>query len=216
MLVVEISYLGHSSFKIRGKLATIVTDPFDPEMVGLKFPLLEADIVTVSHLHTDHSMVSQVNGAPVVVSGPGEYEIKGVRINGIASYHDNKQGEERGRNIIYSIFADGLTIVHAGDLGHKLSDEQADSFPAVDILMIPVGGVYTIGPAEAAEVVTQLEPKIVIPMHFFQPQMAKQFESLAPVSGFLREMGKESIAPQPKLVISKDKLPSELTVIVLQ
>src|SRR3989344_2417944 len=140
----DITYLGHSSFKLRGKGSIVVTDPFGP-VVGLPFPKhTTADIVTVSHDHEDHNAADLVEGNPFVVRGPGEYEIKGVGVVGLGVFHDDAGGTKRGKNTIYRIELDGISIVHLGDLGHELSSAQVDSLDGVDILLVPVGGVYTI------------------------------------------------------------------------
>jgi L-ascorbate metabolism protein UlaG (beta-lactamase superfamily) len=213
----EISYLGHSSFKLKGKSVILVTDPFDPDMVGLKFPKIECYAVTVSHLHQDHDYLKNLEGTPLVISGPGEYEIKGTKIIGIASYHDRLEGKERGLNTIYRIEMDGISLVHLGDLGHKLDDRLKEVIDGVDVLMIPAGGFYTISPVEASEIISQLEPKVVIPMHFNRKELdQKNFGKLSDVSVLLREMGKENVKPIPKLVVSKDKLLTEMTVVVLE
>lgn len=209
----EITHLGHSSFKIRGKQASLVTDPFSPAMTGLKFPKVEAEIVLISHQHEDHNQASLVGGNPRVFAGPGEYEVLGVKILGLATFHDEKKGSERGKNTVFQIKMDGLTLVHLGDLGEKLTSQLVEALNGVDLLLIPVGGVYTINGQSAAEVVAQLEPKLVIPMHYQTPVL--KFE-LEPVEKFLKEMGKEEVKPQPKLVIGKDKLPEETEVIVLE
>lgn len=214
----DITSLGHSSFKLRGKTVTVVTDPYDAAIVGLKFPKhTTADIVTVSHEHGDHNAVGVIEGVPYVVRGPGEYEIKGVGIVGISVYHDNDKGQERGKNTIYRIELDGLSIVHLGDLGHKLTSEQVDSLDGVDILLVPTGGFYTIDESQAVQVVHDIAPSIVIPMHYGRPDLnPKGFEKLSPVSAFLKEMGNEGIAPTPKLSVTKEKLPEEMQVVVLQ
>ena len=213
----EITPLGHASFKIRGKHVTVVTDPYDAAMVGLKFPRhTTADIVTISHSHHDHDFVSLVEGSPFVVRGPGEYEVKGVSITGISTFHDAQSGAERGKNTMYRMEIDGISIVHVGDLGHTLSPEIVDSLDGVDILMIPTGGGPTIGPQDAAAVVAEIEPVIVIPMHYARAGLAKTFSELAPVASFLKEMGKETVTVQPKVTVPKDKLPQELQVVVLE
>lgn len=163
----EITSLGHSSFRLKGKTATVVTDPYDPAMVGLAFPKhVAADIVTVSHDHGDHNAVGNLEGRPFVVRGPGEYEIKGVGIVGIGVYHDTENGAQRGSNTIYRIELDGLSFVHLGDLGHSLSADQVDTLDGVDILFVPVGGYYTIDAPTAAALVNKISPSIVIPMHY--------------------------------------------------
>lgn len=213
----EITYLGHSSFKLRGKSVTVVTDPYDVS-IGIKFPKhTSADIVTVSHDHNDHNAANTVEGSPFVVAGPGEYEVKGVGIVGIGVFHDDAGGAKRGKNTIYRIELDGISIVHLGDLGHTLTSDQVDGLDGVDILLIPVGGVYTIDAKIAREVVGAIEPSVVIPMHYNRAGLdQKTFGTLAPVVTFLKEMGKENIAPVPKLSVTKDTLPEELQVVVLQ
>lgn len=213
----DIIHLGHSSFRIKGKNATLVTDPFSGEATGLKFPKTEAEIVTVSHQHADHNFAGsgkwEVGSETLIISGPGEYESKGVKILGIPCFHDSSSGSERGRNTIFKITMDGVNICHLGDLGHKLEAAQVDFLDGVDILLIPVGGVYTIDAKIAAEVVAQLEPKMVIPMHYSVPGLKFQLD---PVENFLQEMGKPEIKPQPKLTVSKDKLGEEMEIVILE
>jgi L-ascorbate metabolism protein UlaG (beta-lactamase superfamily) len=207
----DIVSCGHSSFRIRGKTVTVVTDPFDPAFTGLKFPRhIESDIVTVSHDHEDHNAVSQVEGKPFVVKGPGEYEIKGVGIVGIPSDHGNGIKEV---NTIYRIEMDDLSIVHLGDLGRMLMSTEVDELDGVDILFIPVGGKYTIDAGTAAKLVSEIDPSIVIPMHYSRPGL--KFE-LAPVSAFLKEMGQEIVSPQPKLTASQGKIPEQKQIVVLE
>lgn len=215
--VMEITYLGHASFKIRSKNVTVITDPFNPEMVGLKFPKVEADIVTISHSHPDHNFPSEVGGTPVIISGPGEYEVKGVKIIGVATFHDNSSGSERGKNTVYRIYIDGVSIVHCGDLGHKFDDAQLEMLDGANILMIPVGGFYTIDGEEAAQIVSQVDPNIIIPMHYNRPGITQELSSkLVGVDIFLKEMGKMGLVPQPKLIVTRDKLPVEPMVVVLE
>lgn len=214
----EIYPLGHASFRLKGRTATVVTDPYDPAMVGLKFPKLESvDVVTVSHDHNDHNATAGLPNSPFIVAGPGEYEIKEVTIIGVPSFHDDKEGRERGANTVYKITVDEINICHLGDLGHKLSDEQLSRIGDVDVLLIPVGGFYTIDSKTAAQVVAQLEPLIVVPMHYQRPGVNPELAAkLEPVADFLAEMGAEGVTPQPKLVVSKDKLPETTTVVVLE
>lgn len=212
----DIVWIGHSSFRIKGKDATIVADPFDPAMVGLKFPKIQADIVTVSHGHADHNNLSQIEGSPKVVSGPGEYEIKGVSIFGIPSFHDDKKGAERGANTVYVVTIDKLVVCHLGDLGHKLSEEQVGEIGSVDVLIVPVGGTYTLDSAHASEAVSALEPKVVIPMHYQIPGLnPEMFASLEPVDNFIKELG---IEPQrlEKYVINYGSLPEAVQLIILE
>ncbi len=209
----DIYWYGQSCFKIKGKTATIVIDPFDPDFVGLKLPKdLEGQVVLSTHQHKDHNNVGVVSGDPLIITGPGEYERVGVSIAGIQTFHDKVSGAERGSNTIYHILMDGINIVHVGDLGHVLTDEQASAIDNTDILMIPVGGKYSLDVEMAAKVVAGLEPRIVIPMHYQLPGMKIELGGVEP---FLKEMGAENVAPIPKLTITRDKLPEETTVVVL-
>ena len=214
----EITALGLSSFKLRGKQATVVTDPYDSKAVGLKFPKnVEADVITVSHDHPDHNEISAVVGKPFVISGPGEYEIKGIMVIGVATFHDETQGADRGKNTIYRIEIDGVKVGHLGDLGHVLSSAQVDGLNGVDVLFVPVGGVYSLDPVKAAQVISDLDPRIVIPMHYNTEGLdAKTYGTLSPVSAFLKQMNKESVVPVSKLSVSKDKFAPEMQVVVLE
>ena len=156
-------------------------------------------MLLVTHDHPDHNNVKGVKGTPFVIQGPGEYEVKEVFIHGIPSFHDDKEGKERGLNTIYVIEAEEMRFCHLGDLGQKqLTDEQLEKIEAVDVLMIPVGGKYTIDSSEAQKIISQIEPKIVIPMHYALP---KSNSKLDDVSKFLKTMGKPSVVPQDKLVV---------------
>lgn len=215
----DITWFGQACFKIKGKSATVLLDPYDPEFVGLKLPRdLSSDIVLVSHPHKDHNNSevvekSPTGTAPMIFDKPGEYEVRGVVITGISSFHDNSQGQERGLNIIFHLFFDGLDIVHLGDLGQsKLTEEQVAQLGEPDILLVPMGSVYTIDAEAASDIVSQLEPKIIIPMHYKIEGL--KFE-LDPVEKFLKEMGAENVVPQQKLSITKEKLPEEPQVVVL-
>lgn len=214
----DIYWGGQAFFKIKGKNASVIIDPFDPEFTGLKSPKdLTADMVLLSHDHQDHncsSLVTTQSGArPMVFADCGEYEVGGIVATGISSFHDNTQGLERGKNIIYHLMVDGLNIVHLGDLGQsKLTEEQISEIGSIDILLIPVGSIYTIDAKTAAGIVSQLEPKITIPMHYKIEGLKFELEGC---EQFLKEMGAESAVPLPKLTISKDKLPEEPVVIVL-
>lgn len=208
----DILPLGHSSFKLKGKTVTLVTDPFDSTFVGLKFPKHTAcDIVTVSHSHKDHNEITQLEGNPFVIQGAGEYDVKGVDIVGLATDHG---GDAKEKNIIYRIEFDGINIVHLGDLGRQLTNAELDILDGVDVLFVPVGGTWTIDAAQAKKIITDIEPSVVIPMHYDRPGLA--FKDLAPVSVFLKEMEKEQVVAQPKLSISKGKIPEEMQIVVLE
>lgn len=214
----DIYWAGQAMFRLKGKTTTVILDPFEPDFVGLKFPKdWQADVVLASHDHQDHNNTSSINSPtgtpPAVFKDSGEYEVGGVVITGISSYHDNSQGSQRGLNTIFHLMFDNLNIVHLGDLGQsRLSEEQITQIGEVDILLVPVGSVYTIDGKQASEIVSQLEPKIIIPMHYFIEGLKFQLES---VDKFLKEMGVEGVTPQPKLSITKEKLPEEPQVVVL-
>jgi L-ascorbate metabolism protein UlaG (beta-lactamase superfamily) len=208
---VDITWLGLSCFRIRGSQAVIVTDPFPPGL-GYTLGKQTADIVTVSHPHPSHSYDQGINGEHRLVKGPGEYEISGVLILGIGTFHDSVKGQSRGKNTIYLMEIDGVNVLHLGDLGHVLSDEQVEEIGNVDVLLLPVGGVTTINAAMAAEVIRKLEPKVVIPMHYKTPKTDRDLE---PVENFLKEMGHTQVEPRPKLNVSRSNLPITTEVVVL-
>jgi len=206
-----IQYLNHSSFLIKAKkngnqITKIVIDPFNDD-IGIKFKPTKADIVLVSNMHPDHNNVAGIKGLeqsdlklddlkvngdkPFIIKTPGEFEVDGIMIKGIQSFHDNQQGQIRGPNTIYTITAEGLTICHLGDLGHKLTEEQEEKIGNVDVLMVPVGGTYTIGPETATEVISQIEPGYVIPMHFKTAKHSGTYSELKTLDDFLKELGEE-------------------------
>jgi len=190
----------------------IVIDPFSKE-IGLRLPKMEADILLITHQHYDHNFKEGVSGEPFLIEGPGEYEIKDIFIEGIPSFHDEVEGKERGENTIYVIEGEEMKICHLGDFGQKeLTTEQLEKIGEVDILMIPVGGVYTINSKGALKIISQLEPRIVIPMHYNLPKLKIKLEG---VEKFLKEIGKKSVEPQKKLLIKKKDLPQETEVVVL-
>jgi L-ascorbate metabolism protein UlaG (beta-lactamase superfamily) len=207
----EITWLGYSCFRLKGKQVTIVTDPVPPDL-GYSPGKLEADIVTISHEHHGHSYVQGMDRQPKVLTGPGEYEISGVLTTGLQTYHDAEHGAIRGKNTIFIFEIDELVICHLGDLGHTLTAEQIERIDSVDVLMVPVGGISTIDASQAAEIVRRVEPKIVIPMHYKTLVLKRD---LAPVDRFLKEMGVKESVPQPKLTVNKNSLPVTLQVVVL-
>ncbi len=213
----EITYVGHSCFKIKGKSTTLIIDPYDPAKTGYKLPKLEADIVLVSHSHADHSYIKGVSNHALLIQTPGEYEKNDVTIYGLESFHDTSQGLERGRNIIFVIEIDDFTILHLGDLGHQLDKETLEKIPNVDVLMIPVGGIYTIDAKEASKVISDLEPGIVIPMHYQTDDLTGISKKLESVEVFLHEMGADSkMAGVDKLKLSgRSDVPAETSIVVL-
>ncbi len=207
----DISWLGHSCFRIRGSHATIITDPYSPDL-GYSLGKPAAHIVTVSHQHPGHSYTQGVSGEPRQVTRPGEYEISGVLIIGMATFHDEEKGSKRGKNLIYLMEIDEISVCHLGDLGHILTTEQVEEIADVDVLLIPVGGVSTIDAPKAAEVVRQLEPKVVVPMHYKTKALNRELE---PVDRFLKEMGVKEVNSQSKLSLTKTNLPAGTQVILL-
>lgn len=211
----EIQYLGHSCFKIIGKSLSVITDPFDAKTVGYAPIKQSAEVVTVSHEHYDHNYVQAVQGDPLIFDSPGEYEVKGAEFRGILSAHDDSGGSERGLNTIFVMDVDGIKICHLGDLGAELSSEQLEQVDGIDILLIPVGGTYTIDAKEAAKIASEIEPRIVIPMHYGTKEGKVGEGKLESVDKFLHEMG---VTPETKerLKITKNDLPEEPEVVVLK
>ena|SRR3989338_1810196 len=214
----QIVWKGQACFFLaasRGKQeqVRIVIDPYE-ESIGLKPPQVEADMVLVTHDHFDHNNAKAVRGEPMVISGPGEYELKDVFIKGIASWHDNAEGKDRGKNTMYVIEAEGLRLCHLGDIGQdELSAEQVGQIGNVDILFIPVGGTYTVAAKGAAKIISQIEPRMVIPMHYALPRLKVKLE---PVDEFLKTMGVKNVEPQAKLSLkAKDFSVEEMKVVVL-
>lgn len=200
-----ISWFGQSCFRIEAKEGSILIDPFSKD-IGLRPPKIKDDLVLVTHGHYDHNNLEGLNSEAFVIKNPGEYEKQGIAVHGILSYHDKSEGKERGLNTIYIIKAEDMTICHLGDLGQeKLSDEQVQAIGDVDILMIPVGGTYTINYKEAVGVISQIEPKIVAPMHYKIPDLKVDIEG---VDKFVKELG---LTPEKmdKLKIAKKNLPTE-------
>ncbi|HOZ55784.1 MAG: metal-dependent hydrolase [Parcubacteria group bacterium ADurb.Bin316] len=204
-----LQYFGHSCFKIQDKTTTdgitVVTDPFSKE-VGLKVPNFEADIITISHDHYDHNNYKALRGTPYIIRHAGEYDIKGVAVHGVDAYHDNKEGKEKGGNVIYRIEIDDISITHLGDLGHTLTSQQLEVLVGTDILLIPVGNKYSLDAKQAMEVISQIEPRIVIPMHYKLPGSA--ITDIDSVDKFIKEIGLKP-TEEERLKISKKDLPAE-------
>ncbi len=207
----EITHLGHACFKIMGKQISVLTDPFDPEKVGLKLAKQDADVVTVSHDHFDHNCLEILKSEYLLLDSPGEYEIRESEFIGVFADHDEQKGQERGQITIFTMEIDDIKICHLGDLGTDLNSEQLDKIDGVDILLIPVGGKTTIDAKTAVKIINQIEPKIVIPMHYADGKMT----DFSPLSVFLDEMG---VSPMPleKLKITTSNLPEEMEVVVLK
>ena len=212
----EITYFGQSCFKLKTKEATLVIDPFDPVKLGIKLAKLEADAVLITHNHFDHNYKEGVSGNRLLVDGPGEYELSGVNIFGVPVQHDDKAGAERGKNTMYYIEADGVSVLHCGDLGHVLDDDTLDSFGSVTVLLIPVGGVYTIDAEKASKVISSIEPTFVVPMHYRIG--GSKISDIDKLEKFLDEMGIENgdVKKATSLNITPNDNDGETQVIVLE
>ena len=211
-----ITWLGQSCFKLQDKIGSdgviLVTDPYNDD-IGLKMPRFEAEIVTVSHDHFDHNNTDAIRGDPLIINSAGEYETRGVFIEGVEAWHDSQAGAERGKNIMYRMEMEDISITHLGDLGHILDTKQLEKLEGTDILLIPVGGKYTIGAAKAVEVISQIEPRIVIPMHYKVPGLRVDIDGL---EKFIKELGLKP-RTEEKLKITKKDLPQEdMELVILQ
>ncbi len=175
----KIEWLGHSSFKLTESTGiTIVTDPYEEARVGIKFPSVTSEVVTVSHDHFDHNCVSAVNGVKNVIDNAGFYDLDGVEIYGFKSYHDEKKGALRGKNIVFRYRMDGVDVCHLGDIGEPLSPMLAELIGSINVLLIPIGGKFTIDAETAKEYVDLLMPDVVIPMHYMCDGYLTQFDDL--------------------------------------
>jgi len=211
----QITWHGQSLFQIttspeKNIQVRIVIDPFD-KSIGLRVPKLEADILLISRQHSDHNNVGAVAGNPFLIEGPGEYEIKNIFIQGILSFHNKNQ--EKDINTIYTISNENIRLCHLGNFGQKeLTEEQLEKIGEVDILMIPIGGEPTLSAKEAAKIMSQLEPKITIPMHYAIPKLKVKLESL---DKFLKVFGVKSLSPINKLSIKKKDISTEEAKIIV-
>jgi L-ascorbate metabolism protein UlaG (beta-lactamase superfamily) len=208
----EITWLGHACFRLKAKDAVIITDPYDMGL-GLGTLNQRADIVTISHEHTHHNTLTGVKGEPFVIRGPGEYEVKGVFVTGVWSFADNEGGRQLGRNNIFLFHLDDLVVCHLGALGHTLNSHQLEALGDVDVLMVPVGGHTALSANKASEVISQLEPKIVIPMHYSTGRESLDLDTL---DKFMKEMGLKEWNPQDKLANTSSDLDETTQVVVLE
>lgn len=210
----KLKYMAHSSFLITSDSGLrIITDPYTPDG-NIGYPAVNepADIVTVSHDHGDHNAINTVMGKPLVVAKPGKTDYKGVTINGIATYHDESSGSQRGKNIVFCFTVDGVTVCHMGDLGHGLNIEQKKEIGNVHVLIIPVGGFFTIDAAVATQICSELKPRIIVPMHY------KTKKSNLPITGvedFIE--GKRNVIRSgvSEIEVEKENLPVEMEIYLL-
>jgi L-ascorbate metabolism protein UlaG (beta-lactamase superfamily) len=209
----EIIWHGQSCFTIKGKDATIVIDPYGE--IGLKLPKLTADILAITHDHESHNNVAAVDGDPHVFDWPGEYEKRGILMTVVSAFHypqSDEEGATRGRNNLFHFEIDGFRVCHLGDLGHKLTDEMIEMLGDVDILMVPVGGGTTIDHKKAHEVVEQIDPRVVIPMHYKINGLKR--DDMAGIAEFLKEVGSHEESLENYKIKSRSDLPEETTAFV--
>jgi L-ascorbate metabolism protein UlaG (beta-lactamase superfamily) len=209
-----IKWHGQACFEIEDESITLVTDPHNGQSIGIKVPDVKADIVLVSHNHSDHinglKLVTKVDTS--IIDKPGNYKVKGVKIKGITSYHDESYGKERGKNIIYSFKLKNLQICHLGDLGSILTENQIKEIGIVDVLLIPVGGFYTINGDVATTVMNQLNPPITIPMHYSIKGLTLPIKSVKP---FLNDKKNIMYIKRADINITKKDLSNESKIVVL-
>jgi L-ascorbate metabolism protein UlaG (beta-lactamase superfamily) len=212
----KVKWLGHACFLLTSESGLrIMTDPYTPGVFGLDYapPAETADIVTVSHDHADHNNVAAVKGNPQVVRGAGSHEAKGIQFKGVATAHDQSSGKERGANTIFCFALDGINVCHLGDLGHDLSDQTVAAIGDVDVLLIPVGGNFTIDAALANRVCQKLAPKVVIPMHFKNARCPGF--PVAGVDDFTRGRPQAKTIDGSEVELKKEQLPTATETIVL-
>ena len=206
----EITWYGRACFRLKGRHATVITDPCPPK-TGFVAGKHDVDLLTISHDHPDHTYTRSIS-AGMTLTRPGEYEFADLLVTGVRTWHDGEGGRERGENVIFAFEVDGVHVCHLGDLGHLLTDEQIHEIGPIDVLLVPAGGSTTISPAEAAKVVAQLEPKVVIPMHYATDGGSKDL--LGPET-FLHELATEPIR-LPKASLTRSTLPEESQVVLLE
>jgi L-ascorbate metabolism protein UlaG (beta-lactamase superfamily) len=211
----KIKWLGHACFLVTSADGLkVITDPYAVGG-GINYsPIKEtADVVVVSHDHSDHNNVAAVQGKPEVIKGPGTKTAKGIQFRGIATSHDASQGTQRGSNTVFCFTIDDMRLCHLGDLGHALTQAQVTEIGAVDILFVPVGGFFTIDAASANQVCDQLRPKAVIPMHFKTPKCGY---AIAGVEDFLRDKKSVRKVMASEAEFQREKLPTATEVVLLQ
>lgn len=213
----EITWYGLSCFRLRERGTTVICDPYDKKATSLSMPRIKADIVTVSHDRPGHNGVSAVTGEPKVFSGPGDYEVGGVLITGLTTFHKSVNGWPPERNVAYFFDFDGFTVGHLGDLGQVPQQRQVEELGEIDVLLVPVSGQNTLDASRMTEVISLLEPRIVVPMHYLHPGLKGGLaDSLEPVDKFLKELGVGEPEVQSSLKMTKSGLPEETQVVLLE
>jgi L-ascorbate metabolism protein UlaG (beta-lactamase superfamily) len=210
----EITWYGLSCFRLSERgMASVVTDPYDHQVVGLEALKLKSEIVTVSHRAPGHDYVQAVKGKNHVITGPGEYEIGGVFITGVQTNGTSKKDADEPRNTLYVFDYNGITIAHLGDIRRIPTQTEVEALGNVHVALVPVGGGGSLSAAKAAEIVSVLEPGIVIPMHYSLPNLQLK---LAPLSKFLKEMGIGDVEEHDSLKITQTSIPEETKIVVLK
>ena len=205
----KIKWLGHSCFLLKAEDGTkVLLDPFD-ETVGYTVPAESADIVLTSHDHFDHGYVKAVKGSFQLINKPGDYTVKGIQIHGMATKHDNKNGSLRGNNVVFKVIIDGVQICHMGDIGHLLDPKQILEIGEVDVLMIPVGGVFTVDAIQAKNIVEDLNPRLVIPMHYKTEVCTLKIAGVEP---FIKILGWETEYPSQEIEVMDEVLSRKILI----
>jgi L-ascorbate metabolism protein UlaG (beta-lactamase superfamily) len=215
--LVKVLWHGHSCFELQGKTVTVVTDPF--KGIGIPEPKAAADVVLVSHGHRDHNNVKPVLGkdGEVLESFVGVKEVKGLTVKGVETFHDNSNGSRRGKNIVYTFGLDGVQFCHLGDLGHELTSSTVEDIGKLDVLFVPVGGFFTIGPETATKVCEELNPKIIMPMHYRMPGLRARimFGFLKTADDFSKGKSNVERIQGSSINVDADTLPKETKIIIL-
>ncbi len=212
----EITYFGLNSVRLRGREAAVLIDPYDPKL-GLSPVRLNVQVVALTHEDPTHFSMQGLGNDYHQVSGAGEFEIQGIALHGIQTYHDHKKGAERGKNTVYVIEIDDLRICHLGHLGHVLDEAQLDAIGSkVDVLLVPVGDGSHINATEATEIVNQVEPKLVVPISYKLPGLTLLAQNLEGVEKFAKEMGATDLTPQPKLQLTSSPASEEPKLVILE
>jgi len=210
----EIFWYGHSCFRLTERgMASVVIDPYDHELVGYFPHKIKADIVAISHDAPGHNFINATKGANHFITGPGEYEIGGVFITAVQTDGIGKKNSESPRNTLCVFDYGGLTVAHLGNLKDVPTQSEVEALGNVNIVLLPIGGGSGLNAAKGAEIVSQLEPNIIIPMHYQTKDSSIKLDGL---DKFIKEMGLQPIEPIPSLKITKSGLPSESKVIVLE
>jgi L-ascorbate metabolism protein UlaG (beta-lactamase superfamily) len=207
----ELSWLGHACFRLKSRDITIVLDPVG-RTFGYDISKVRPDIVTISHQHPGHNHTEALKGSFTIIDGPGEYEIKEIFITGVRTYHDDAHGANYGHNTVYSIALEDIIFCHLGDLGHTLSSDQLEQIGPVDVLLTPAGGA-ALSVSQVAEVIAQIEPGIVVPMHYATASATAA--GLEPLDKFARELGIADVTPRDRLTVRRNDIPEAAQIIIL-